>query len=66
MVARYLQGEALVGGVEEQAVLSAEPPQEKIEKIERVERGIRPAEERKRDFAEAALPFGGLQAQAGG
>jgi NADPH-dependent glutamate synthase beta subunit-like oxidoreductase len=64
MVARYLRGEALAGGAEEQAFLAAEPPQEKIEKTERVERGLRPAEERMRDFAEAALPFGGPQVQA--
>ena len=64
MVARYLRGEALAGGVEEEVVPSAGPPQDKIENTERVERDIRPAEERKRDFAEAALPFGGRQAQA--
>jgi len=64
MAARYLRGEAPAGGVEEEVVLAAEPPQEKIEKTERVERGIRPAEERRRDFAEAALPFSGPQVQA--
>ncbi len=64
MVARYLRGEALAGGVGPDVVVSAEPPQEKIEKTERVERAIRPAEERRRDFAEAALPFGELQVQA--
>ncbi len=64
MVARYLRGEALPGGPEEEAVLSADPPQEKIEKLERFERGIRPADERRCDFAEATLPFGALQVQA--
>jgi NADPH-dependent glutamate synthase beta subunit-like oxidoreductase len=64
MVVRFLRGEVLMGRVEQPTVRSAEPPQEKIEKTERVARGVRPADERRRDFAEAALPFEGLQAQA--
>ncbi len=62
---RYLRGEALVGGVEEQAVLGRPSRRRRrSRRSQRVERGIRPAEERRRDFAETALPFGGLQAQA--